>query len=132
MPASSATSWAEIDLTALHETTLTSCDARRRPPNVAAVVKADAYGHGAVTIARAALQAGAASLCVFTVREAVELRESGIDADMLCMGPVLDDDPAAIAQHGIAAVADSADTLTRLAAAAEISRACSRSNPHQH
>ena len=118
MPASSATSWAEIDLTALRD----NVDVLRRqaaPANVAAVVKADAYGHGAVTIARAALQAGAASLCVFTVREAVELRESGIDADMLCMGPVLDDDPAAIAQHGIAAVADSADTLTRLATAAE-------------
>ena len=118
MPATSATSWAEIDLAALHN----NVNVLRRqaaPANVAAVVKADAYGHGAVTIARAALQAGASSLCVFTVREAVELRQSGIDADILCMGPVLDGDPAAIAQHNISVVADSADTIARLAAAAE-------------
>lgn len=53
-----------------------------------AVVKADAYGHGAVPVARAALAGGAAGLAVFTVREAATLRAAGIDADILVLGPL--------------------------------------------
>lgn len=51
-----------------------------------AVVKADAYGHGAVPVARAALRGGAALLAVATAEEAVELRASGLDARLLIMG----------------------------------------------
>lgn len=51
-----------------------------------AVVKADGYGHGAVTCARAALGAGAGWLAVATVTEAQELREAGIEAPVLVMG----------------------------------------------
>src|SRR6476661_1008550 len=50
---------------------------------VMAVVKADAYGHGAVQAGRAALAAGAAELGVATIDEAVALRDGGIT------GPVL-------------------------------------------
>jgi alanine racemase len=60
-----------------------------------AVVKADGYGHGALPVARAALDAGADRLGVATVREAVELREAGIDAPL----HVLSEPPAAAAQH---------------------------------
>ena len=52
-----------------------------------AVVKAHAYGHGAVETARAALRGGATNLGVATVAEAHELRESGIDASILVLGP---------------------------------------------
>jgi alanine racemase len=116
MRAVSATSWAEIDLSALSNNVavLSRPASQASPARVAAVVKADAYGHGAVTVANAALAAGAAKLCVFTVREAVELRESGIEAPILCLGPVLSDDPEAIANHDIAAVVDSVDTARRL------------------
>jgi alanine racemase len=55
-----------------------------------AVVKADAYGHGAVDVARAALGAGASALCVVTVAEALELRGAFPDARILCMAPVED------------------------------------------
>lgn len=51
---------------------------------VMAVVKADAYGHGAVEVGRAALAAGAAELGVVTVAEAVALRAGGITAPVLC------------------------------------------------
>ena len=44
-----------------------------------AVVKADGYGHGAVPVARASLEAGAAVLGVATAGEALELREAGLD-----------------------------------------------------
>ena len=51
-----------------------------------AVVKADAYGHGAITVAQTALEAGASWLGVATVPEGMQLRESGIDAPILILG----------------------------------------------
>ncbi len=51
-----------------------------------AVVKADAYGHGMVQVAREALGAGASHLAVALVEEGVALREAGIDAPVLVLG----------------------------------------------
>jgi alanine racemase len=53
-----------------------------------AVVKANGYGHGAVPVARAALQAGASWLGVATVTEAEELREAALAAPILIFGPL--------------------------------------------
>jgi alanine racemase len=55
-----------------------------------AVVKADAYGHGSVDCARAALEAGAAALCVTTLGEARELRGALPEPRILVLGPVHD------------------------------------------
>jgi alanine racemase len=55
------------------------------PADVLAVVKADAYGHGAVPVARAAVDAGAVALGVALVEEGVELRDAGIDAPVLVL-----------------------------------------------
>jgi alanine racemase len=52
-----------------------------------AVVKADAYGHGAVDVAGAVLDEGAGALCVATVAEALELRAEFPLARILVMGP---------------------------------------------
>ena len=52
-----------------------------------AVVKANAYGHGAVDVAGAALGAGASALCVATVPEGLDLREEFRTARILVMGP---------------------------------------------
>jgi len=52
-----------------------------------AVVKADGYGHGAVDVGRAALEAGASVLCVASVDEALELRRALPEARILVMGP---------------------------------------------
>ncbi|MEX1177313.1 MAG: alanine racemase [Nitriliruptor sp.] len=52
---------------------------------VCAVVKADAYGHGAVPVARAALEAGATWLGVALVEEGRQLREAGIDTPILLL-----------------------------------------------
>src|SRR5256885_9968317 len=52
-----------------------------------AVVKADAYGHGAVDCAGAALGAGATALCVATVAEALALRAEFPEARLIVMGP---------------------------------------------
>lgn len=53
-----------------------------------AVVKADAYGHGALPVARATIAAGAAWLGVVTLDEAAELRGGDITAPILVMGPL--------------------------------------------
>ena len=50
---------------------------------VMAVVKADAYGHGLVPVAKTALEAGASSLGVALLEEAITLREAGITAPIL-------------------------------------------------
>jgi alanine racemase len=52
-----------------------------------AVVKANGYGHGAVDVSRAALEAGATALCVAAVDEALELRRELPEARILVMGP---------------------------------------------
>ena len=53
------------------------------PARLMAVVKADAYGHGAIPVARAALEAGASWLGVAHISEALALRDAGIDAPLL-------------------------------------------------
>jgi alanine racemase len=58
-----------------------------------AVVKANAYGHGAVDCGRAALEGGASALCVATLEEALELRRELPGARLIVMGPT-----AAVAQ----------------------------------
>lgn len=82
--------WAEIDLDAL--THNLACVRRRAGPGVGVmlVVKADAYGHGAVAIARHALRCGIAGLGVGTSAEALELREVGIRAPLLVLGTIID------------------------------------------
>lgn len=73
---------ARIDLGAIQHNVETL---RRRAggAQLMAVVKADAYGHGSVPVARAALKAGASRLAVVTVEEGAELREAGISAPIL-------------------------------------------------
>ena len=60
------------------------------PPAAAvmAVVKANGYGHGALTAAKAALAGGAAWLGVATADEGIELREANIDAPILLLSPI--------------------------------------------
>lgn len=60
-----------------------------------AVVKADAYGHGAVDVARATLEEGSGALCVATVAEALELRNAFREARILVMGPTAGQEVAA-------------------------------------
>ncbi len=66
-----------------------------------AVVKADAYGHGAAEVAGAALEAGAAALCVSTVGEGVALRSSHPQARILVMGPCPESDLERVRRAGL-------------------------------
>jgi alanine racemase len=77
--------WAEVDLDALaHNVRLLAT--RAAPAKLYAVVKANAYGHGAVACGRTALEAGAAALAVVCVDEAEELRRASVNAPIVVMG----------------------------------------------
>ncbi|SOD84389.1 alanine racemase [Streptomyces sp. Ag109_G2-15] len=74
---------AEIDLAALRAN-VRALRARAKGAALMAVVKSDAYGHGAVPCARAAVEAGATWLGTATPEEALALRAAGLDTRVLC------------------------------------------------
>lgn len=85
---------------------------------VMAVVKANAYGHGATMVARAALSAGGRWLAVATVDEGRQLRERGIAAPILVLAPsAAEEAPAAVRAGLTLAIAD-LDGAAAVAAAA--------------
>lgn len=83
---------AQVDLGRLAGNLATLC---RKAPGVQmlGVVKADAYGHGAVPVAKRLVAEGVAGLCVANLREGLELREQGLTAPILSLG---DPDPALV------------------------------------
>jgi len=91
---------------------------RVAPAAMMAVVKAGGYGHGAVPSARAALAGGATWLGVVHVREALELRDAGITAPVLCLMALGTDDHAAAITRGVDLSAGSAEMVRRIADAA--------------
>lgn len=76
---------AEINLQALRHN-LRVVRKHARGARVWAVLKADAYGHGAPAVARTLERAGVDGFCVALLEEGVELREAGIGAPILVMG----------------------------------------------
>jgi alanine racemase len=94
--------WAQIDLGALRHNVATLV-AHLAPQQLWAVVKANAYGHGAVECARAALQSGAHGLCVALVQEGIELRQAGINAPILIMSEQPEEQFRDIIQYGLIA-----------------------------
>ncbi|TFC82291.1 alanine racemase [Cryobacterium cheniae] len=87
-------------------------------PHLMAVVKANAYGHGAVPVARTALAAGADWLGVADIDEALELRDAGIDAPVLAWLHDPDADFAAALARNISLGLSSARQLHQVAGAA--------------
>ncbi|WP_072894890.1 alanine racemase [Clostridium fallax] len=77
--------WAEIDLDAI-ENNMKEIKKVVKSNEIIAVVKADAYGHGAVDVAPVLLENGATKLAVAVITEALELRHSGIQAPIMVLG----------------------------------------------
>ncbi|NRB08421.1 MAG: alanine racemase [Richelia sp.] len=78
--------WVEINSAALSHNVRQLSELLSPQTKLMAVVKADAYGHGSISVAQTALEAGASWLGVATVPEGIQLRESGIDAPILILG----------------------------------------------
>jgi alanine racemase len=94
--------WAEIDLGALRHN-VAALAAHIGPQQLWAVVKADAYGHGAIECARVALQSGAQGLCVALVQEGIALRQAGINAPILIMSEQPSEQHRDIISYGLIA-----------------------------
>jgi alanine racemase len=93
--------WADIDLDAIaHNIALIR---RRVGPGVGImlVVKADAYGHGAVAVAHHAVRCGVESLGVGTCGEALELRQAGVTVPILVLGTIVDEEVIVALGHDI-------------------------------
>ena len=80
--------WVEIDLAALRNNYRAIRSRIGEKPRIICIVKADAYGHGAVECAKVLQQEGAAMFAVATVAELRQLREAGIDLPVLVLGHI--------------------------------------------
>lgn len=78
---------------------------------ILAVVKADAYGHGAIEIAAALTGAGAGKFAVASVEEGVDLRRAGIAGEIAVLGGILPGIEPLAAKHGLAPFIQSAGQL---------------------
>ncbi|SIN94034.1 alanine racemase [Agromyces cerinus] len=115
---------AVVDLDAVREN-IRALAAAVAPARTMAVVKANAYGHGAVPVARAALSAGAEWLGVADIAEALALREAGIGAPLLAwlhdpgadFGPAIarDIDLGVSSREQLEAISDAAASVGRTA-----------------
>lgn len=90
MTLNSRNTWVDVDLDAIRSNAESLLEIVRIP-RLCAVVKADAYGHGAVPVAQAALEGGAWCLAVATVEEAIALRDAGIQAQILLLSEPAED-----------------------------------------
>lgn len=93
-------SWIEIDREAIRHNVREL--KRRIPQEMMAVVKANGYGHGAVEVARIALEQGATQLAVALLEEAIELREAGIEAPILVLEVQLPEYASVASDYGVA------------------------------
>src|SRR5579884_1868863 len=107
--AGTARAWAEISLDAIRDNVRALLGAAPGA-RLLAVVKADAYGHGAVEVARAAVASGAWGLGVATVEEGVELRRAGLASPVLILGPAPPEHLETAVGHDLAITAFRLDT----------------------
>ncbi|TCI62310.1 alanine racemase [Exiguobacterium sp. SH3S1] len=102
-------SWIEIDRAAIAHNIIEI--KKRIPQALMAVVKANAYGHGAVEVAHIALANGATMLGVALLEEAIELRDAGITAPILVMEAQFPEYAGVAAEHDVTLSVFSADWL---------------------
>ncbi len=117
MAPSASPTWVEIDLNALAHNVKAIRACLPNQTALFAVVKANAYGHGAVEVARAALAAGAAGLCVARVEEGVALRQAGIEAPVWVLGWISPEEAPACARARLTPTVNTLEQAEALASA---------------
>jgi alanine racemase len=113
--------WVEVDIEAVRHNFRELKKLVKPPTQCFAVVKADAYGHGATKVAVALLQEGATKLCVARAEEAADLRNDGIDAPILVFAPPLEGQAHFLVNSGCECVVCDAVHIENLASAARLS-----------
>lgn len=116
-PLQQHSTWAEIDLSAIENNARSL--KQLTTAQLMAVVKADAYGHGAVQSARAAIRGGATWLGVARADEALALREAGIEAAILLLGPPPAGRLQELIDHGISITLGDMAQLEQIEASAQ-------------
>src|SRR5688500_16090846 len=100
-----ARTWADVDLGALASNVRALRTRLPEETDILMTVKANAYGHGLVPVARAAIAAGVWGLGVAALDEAAELRAAGIDAPVVVLMPTLPSEaPRAVALGVVPAI----------------------------
>ncbi len=110
--------WLEIDLDALSHNI---SEARARAGEgcqVLLVVKADAYGHGAVEVSRVAVREGIDVLGVATLHEGIELRQAGIAAPILILSPPMEEETEGVVDYELSCTVPSLGIARALSRAA--------------
>jgi alanine racemase len=110
--------YAEIDLDAVAHNIRTIMAYTGPAVEFMAVLKANAYGHGAVQIARAALAHGATRLAVARVDEGIQLRRAGITAPVLVLGYSLPAESDQIVSHDLTATVNTIEVAQALSSRA--------------
>lgn len=111
--------WAEIDLDALAYNYEVLCRRMGPASRLMGVVKADAYGHGAVEVSRTLEELGAAYLAVSSVDEARELRGAGIRLPILQLGMTPVEQTDQLLAHQVTQAVWSEDAALAFSRAAE-------------
>ncbi len=109
--------WVEIDLDALTHNIRQVRSRTGDRLGILLVVKADAYGHGAIEVARVAVANGVDMLGVATLQEGIELRQAGVDAPVLILSPPMENETPGIVEYDLAC------TVPSLSLARSLSRA---------
>jgi len=117
MSASRDLKWVEVDLSAVAQNARWVVS-RLEGAKLMAVVKADAYGHGAAEASRVALKSGASCLGVRDLAEAAELRSAGLKAAIQLLAPILPEQAAAAVRLAVVPTIDSLEQARALGAAA--------------
>jgi alanine racemase len=110
--------WLDIDHGALAANVATLRGLAAPGTELIAVVKANAYGHGAVEVSETLTALGAERLAVATVSEAAELRAAGQDGPLLVLWGIGTEDAPAVARLGVEPMVDNPAVVGALAAAA--------------
>ncbi|AKX95009.1 alanine racemase [Moorella thermoacetica] len=110
--------WAEIDLEAVARNVRAIKKILAPQTEIMAIVKANAYGHGAGPVARTALANGVSWLGVATLGEALDLRREGITAPLLILGYTPPEDAGRVVEADISQTVFSVDQARALNAAA--------------
>ncbi len=111
--------WAEVNLDAVAHNTRAIKRFVGPTVEMIAVVKANAYGHGAVPVARTALENGATRLAVYRLIEGIELRRAGITAPILILGYTLPEKAEAVVRWNLTPTVNERPQAEALAAAAD-------------
>jgi alanine racemase len=93
--------WAEINLDSLKSNFLQVKRIVGNGVGVISIIKADAYGHGAVAVGKALIESGSQILGVATVEEALELRESRIRAPIILLGGIQPEEAESLIENDI-------------------------------